>query len=99
MEALDNQFEFQGDETKKSPCLQENGSQTSVLQPSHQVHEQTGEKSISADNVSSERLERGLLLYGCPHYRRRCRIRAPCCNETFDCRHCHNEAKVIIVHT
>jgi RING finger/CHY zinc finger protein 1 len=30
----------------------------------------------------------------CLHYRRRCRIRAPCCNEVFDCRHCHNEAKV-----
>ncbi|CAK9882569.1 unnamed protein product [Sphagnum jensenii] len=29
----------------------------------------------------------------CAHYRRRCRIRAPCCNEIFDCRHCHNEAK------
>ncbi|KAL6991149.1 RING-type E3 ubiquitin transferase [Sarracenia purpurea var. burkii] len=27
-------------------------------------------------------------------YRRRFRIRAPCCNEIFDCRHCHNEAKV-----
>ncbi|GAB2215184.1 hypothetical protein Droror1_Dr00019563 [Drosera rotundifolia] len=31
--------------------------------------------------------------YGCSHYRRRCKIRAPCCNEVFDCRHCHNEAK------
>lgn len=31
--------------------------------------------------------------HGCKHYRRRCRIRAPCCNEIFDCRHCHNEAK------
>lgn len=29
----------------------------------------------------------------CAHYRRRCRIRAPCCNEIFDCRHCHNEIK------
>ncbi|XLU28516.1 hypothetical protein S245_064582, partial [Arachis hypogaea] len=27
------------------------------------------------------------------HYQRRCRIRAPCCNEIFHCRHCHNEAK------
>ncbi|CAK9199530.1 unnamed protein product [Sphagnum troendelagicum] len=35
----------------------------------------------------------GLNDYGCLHYRRRCRIRAPCCNEIFDCRHCHNEAK------
>ena len=29
----------------------------------------------------------------CAHYRRRCRIRAPCCNEIFDCRHCHNDIK------
>ncbi|KAG6546384.1 hypothetical protein Mapa_012124 [Marchantia paleacea] len=35
----------------------------------------------------------GLLEYGCVHYRRRCRIRSPCCGEIFDCRHCHNEAK------
>ncbi|KAK3036387.1 hypothetical protein RJ639_032156, partial [Escallonia herrerae] len=31
--------------------------------------------------------------FGCSHYRRRCKIRAPCCNEIFDCRHCHNESK------
>nr|CAB3502033.1 unnamed protein product [Digitaria exilis] len=31
--------------------------------------------------------------YGCVHYRRRCKIRAPCCGEVFDCRRCHNEAK------
>ncbi|XP_073386438.1 E3 ubiquitin-protein ligase MIEL1 isoform X3 [Physcomitrium patens] len=35
----------------------------------------------------------GKMEHGCKHYRRRCRIRAPCCNEVFDCRHCHNEAK------
>uniref|UniRef100_A0A453FI69 RING finger and CHY zinc finger domain-containing protein 1 n=1 Tax=Aegilops tauschii subsp. strangulata TaxID=200361 RepID=A0A453FI69_AEGTS len=40
-----------------------------------------------------ERFEKGLMQYGCAHYRRRCRIRAPCCNEIFDCRHCHNESK------
>lgn len=33
----------------------------------------------------------------CSHYRRRCRIRAPCCNEIYDCRHCHNEAKVSLL--
>ncbi|CAN1770579.1 E3 ubiquitin-protein ligase RZFP34 [Linum perenne] len=37
----------------------------------------------------------GFGNFGCTHYRRRCKIRAPCCNEIFDCRHCHNEAKVI----
>ncbi|XP_073009422.1 E3 ubiquitin-protein ligase RZFP34 [Typha latifolia] len=30
---------------------------------------------------------------GCSHYRRGCKIRAPCCGEIFYCRHCHNEAK------
>ncbi|KAI4376941.1 hypothetical protein MLD38_014642 [Melastoma candidum] len=42
---------------------------------------------------SHEILEKGHMLYGCSHYRRRCCIRATCCNEVFDCRHCHNEAK------
>ncbi|KAK9984032.1 hypothetical protein SO802_033557 [Lithocarpus litseifolius] len=27
----------------------------------------------------------------CEHYKRRCKIRAPCCNQIFPCRHCHNE--------
>ncbi|KAK2380204.1 CHY-type/CTCHY-type/RING-type Zinc finger protein [Trifolium repens] len=31
--------------------------------------------------------------FGCTHYRRRCKIITPCCNEVFGCRHCHNEAK------
>ncbi|KAL7092129.1 hypothetical protein ACP275_12G146600 [Erythranthe tilingii] len=39
------------------------------------------------------RTENGFEKYGCSHYRRRCKIIAPCCNEIFDCRHCHNDAK------
>lgn len=35
-------------------------------------------------------------LIRCSHYKRRCRIRAPCCGEVFDCRHCHNEVKVCL---
>lgn len=45
------------------------------------------------NSAAIEKLDKGLMQYGCSHYRRRCRIRAPCCNEIFDCRHCHNEAK------
>ena len=37
--------------------------------------------------------ERGRGEYGCMHYRRRCRMVAPCCGEVFWCRHCHNEVK------
>ncbi|GKV42030.1 hypothetical protein SLEP1_g49487 [Rubroshorea leprosula] len=41
---------------------------------------------------NTELLEKGIMEFGCLHYRRRCRIRAPCCGEVFDCHHCHNEA-------
>jgi hypothetical protein len=34
--------------------------------------------------------------FRCDHYRRRCKIRAPCCNQIFPCRHCHNEATVCV---
>ena len=32
--------------------------------------------------------------FRCEHYKRRCKIRAPCCNQIFPCRHCHNEVTV-----
>ncbi|CAL5194093.1 unnamed protein product [Lathyrus oleraceus] len=41
---------------------------------------------VSSSEIGSEH-------YGCSHYKRRCKILAPCCNEIFDCRHCHNESK------
>uniref|UniRef100_A0A9I9EC50 CHY-type domain-containing protein n=1 Tax=Cucumis melo TaxID=3656 RepID=A0A9I9EC50_CUCME len=45
---------------------------------------------VSAD----DRLNFGKMGYGCQHYRRRCKIRAPCYNEIYPCRLCHNEAKL-----
>ncbi|CAF2136572.1 E3 ubiquitin-protein ligase MIEL1 [Brassica rapa] len=43
------------------------------------------------DSPNDHRLHFGIMGFGCEHYRRRCQIRAPCCNEVFSCRHCHNE--------
>ncbi|KAK6260190.1 hypothetical protein SCA6_014664 [Theobroma cacao] len=45
--------------------------------------------SVSAPQRSKDF---GNLEHGCEHYKRRCKIRAPCCNKIFPCRHCHNEA-------
>uniref|UniRef100_A0A5B7AR75 Putative RING finger and CHY zinc finger domain-containing protein 1 n=1 Tax=Davidia involucrata TaxID=16924 RepID=A0A5B7AR75_DAVIN len=53
----------------------------------------TEEPKYHAKITGTELLDKGYMQYGCPHYRRRCRIRAPCCNEIFDCHHCHNETK------
>ncbi|XVF05756.1 hypothetical protein REPUB_Repub05bG0199700 [Reevesia pubescens] len=50
-------------------------------------------ESVEFGNQNAALMEIGLGNYGCSHYRRRCKIKAPCCNEIFDCRHCHNEAK------
>ncbi|KAG5044037.1 hypothetical protein AAZX31_03G189700 [Glycine max] len=42
--------------------------------------------------ATEKREDFGKLQYGCEHYKRRCKIRAPCCNQIFPCRHCHNDA-------
>ncbi|KAL5135647.1 E3 ubiquitin-protein ligase MIEL1 [Glycine soja] len=44
--------------------------------------------------ATEKREDFGKLQYGCEHYKRRCKIRAPCCNQIFPCRHCHNDAAV-----
>jgi hypothetical protein len=31
-------------------------------------------------------------VYGCTHYIKNCKIKAPCCNQMFTCRRCHDEA-------
>ncbi|XP_072975424.1 E3 ubiquitin-protein ligase MIEL1 [Typha angustifolia] len=52
--------------------------------------------AAAAAAVSDDsRLGFGKMEYGCEHYKRRCKIRAPCCNEVFHCRHCHNEATAL----
>lgn len=30
--------------------------------------------------------------FGCKHYKRNCKLLAPCCNQLFTCIHCHDEA-------
>ncbi|KAM7477825.1 hypothetical protein LguiA_026038 [Lonicera macranthoides] len=50
------------------------------------------ETHISCE-VHQSLMDTGLGKFGCSHYRRKCKIRAPCCDEIFDCRHCHNKAK------
>ncbi|TYJ21758.1 hypothetical protein E1A91_A08G084100v1 [Gossypium mustelinum] len=48
---------------------------------------------MAGDSVISPQRSKdfGRLDHGCDHYKRRCKILAPCCNKTFPCRHCHNE--------
>lgn len=52
-----------------------------------------GQMSTHRHEEDESLMEMGSGRFGCSHYRRRCKIRAPCCDEIFDCRHCHNEAK------
>ncbi|KAL1361499.1 E3 ubiquitin-protein ligase RZFP34 [Arachis duranensis] len=58
---------------------------------------ETKAEVVSSSAESSSKhvspMELGIENFGCKHYRRRCKIRAPCCDEVFDCRHCHNDAK------
>ncbi|XP_048228217.1 probable E3 ubiquitin-protein ligase RZFP34 [Ricinus communis] len=64
----------------------------SVASQTRQPNEECTGRTESTDTKTLD-VDKGCMEYGCQHYLRRCRIRAPCCNEIFDCRHCHNEAK------
>nr|KJB23197.1 hypothetical protein B456_004G086200 [Gossypium raimondii] len=48
---------------------------------------------MAGDSVISPQRSKdfGKQEHGCDHYKRRCKILAPCCNKIFPCRHCHNE--------
>ena len=47
----------------------------------------------AGDAEEAARRSRGVMTYGCEHYRRRCALVAPCCGKVFTCRHCHNEVQ------
>ncbi|XP_051129664.1 probable E3 ubiquitin-protein ligase RZFP34 [Andrographis paniculata] len=87
MEANTSTFEENDMERRIKACeseLQQLTLKEDTVESEIPCHEEMSDADI---------LDKGYLEYGCSHYRRRCRIRAPCCNEIFDCRHCHNEAK------
>ncbi|KAL3531423.1 hypothetical protein ACH5RR_010745 [Cinchona calisaya] len=70
-------------------CEKDDTNNTHVDRP------QVGNQEDADDgckNDSPKREDYGKMLYGCEHYRRRCKLRTPCCNQVFTCRHCHNEA-------
>ncbi len=52
-----------------------------------------GHEDLRHDPRLKQLRERGRFEHGCQHYKRRCRMVAPCCGEVFWCRHCHNKAK------
>ncbi|XP_042373669.1 probable E3 ubiquitin-protein ligase RZFP34 [Zingiber officinale] len=78
----------------KTSVYRDNGSENLIECPisADKSCYRAEERLVASDLSAKDRLDNSLMMYGCPHYRRRCRIRAPCCNKIFDCRHCHNEA-------
>eukprot|EP01105_Mastigella_eilhardi_P004262 TRINITY_DN15683_c0_g1_i4.p1 TRINITY_DN15683_c0_g1~~TRINITY_DN15683_c0_g1_i4.p1 ORF type:complete len:239 (-),score=62.60 TRINITY_DN15683_c0_g1_i4:347-1036(-) len=64
------------------------------------VEEEDDEGSSEDDSCSDEEKHGDAELpaqpkYGCQHYRRRCELLAPCCNNWVGCRFCHNDGNVM----
>ncbi|KAD5803417.1 hypothetical protein R6Q59_024382 [Mikania micrantha] len=59
----------------------------------HEIEPQTSVVYLQVANADDSLVKADIGHFGCIHYKRRCKIRAPCCDEIFYCRHCHNEAK------
>ncbi|KAK2983119.1 hypothetical protein RJ640_022591 [Escallonia rubra] len=75
----------------QTPSTEQNNIEAAETYSQHLMP--TEESFDPAKSTGTELLDKGFGQHGCSHYQRRCRIRAPCCDEVFDCRHCHNEAK------
>ena len=43
----------------------------------------------SSESISDFELFINSMGYGCEHYKRKCKIVAPCCNNIYWCRYCH----------
>ena len=48
---------------------------------------------VSGDAAAAAAAVVGAPAYGCAHYRRRCRLRAPCCGGVYQCRLCHDDVR------
>ncbi|KAL7600817.1 hypothetical protein Lser_V15G22907 [Lactuca serriola] len=46
--------------------------------------------SANGDGMQAACLDFRKLKHGCEHYRRRCKLCAPCCNKVFWCHRCHD---------
>jgi hypothetical protein len=55
-------------------------------------HGAAGETESEAEAVVTYH-DRAAGVLGCEHYERKCHVSAPCCNEFFGCRFCHDEAQ------
>ncbi|KAF2300685.1 hypothetical protein GH714_015163 [Hevea brasiliensis] len=72
---------------KLSRKMEQNGQTSKIMDTRIEIPTNHSEDALA------NAMEFGSGHFGCSHYRRRCKIRAPCCNEDFYCMHCHNEAK------
>lgn len=58
-------------------------------------HDNNGNNNAQATSASGECEEGSTVTeLGCAHYRRNCKLEAPCCKQFFSCRLCHNEQGV-----
>ncbi|KAK2996982.1 hypothetical protein RJ639_025356 [Escallonia herrerae] len=73
-------FEASGLQT---PSTEQNNIEAAETYSQHLMP--TEESFDPAKSTGTELLDKGFGQHGCSHYRRRCRIRAPCCDEIFDC--------------
>ncbi|KAL8440943.1 hypothetical protein Emag_007591 [Eimeria magna] len=58
---------------------------------SEDEEEEDGEDSEKREEAEETGETEEELVHGCSHYRRKCKVVAPCCGKVFWCRHCHNE--------
>ncbi|KAK4750413.1 hypothetical protein SAY87_003895 [Trapa incisa] len=57
----------------------------------HQKPQAVSSNEEDTTGFSPSYRDPGKLIYGCKHYRRKCKLLASCCNKLFTCGRCHDE--------
>eukprot|EP00920_Eleutheroschizon_duboscqi_P039253 GHVT01094585.1.p1 GENE.GHVT01094585.1~~GHVT01094585.1.p1 ORF type:complete len:505 (-),score=87.21 GHVT01094585.1:2508-4022(-) len=103
-EHFDDEDEDEYEDEESDSYDDENDAEDELLEcdePEMNSASSSSSSSSSSPSSSSSSLtqqpqlsiEPGAKQYGCRHYIRRCQVIAPCCQEKFWCRHCHNDIK------
>ena len=84
-------------ERKVRSIMRSNASSSEKAAQIHQLFAEQSAAVTASDNVVAP-AKRGVFPgrgapAGCKHYKRKCWIRAPCCDRYYPCRRCHDEAE------
>uniref|UniRef100_A0A7S0YK97 Uncharacterized protein n=1 Tax=Polytomella parva TaxID=51329 RepID=A0A7S0YK97_9CHLO len=84
--------ENEGEEESESEIKIESEEENESIRENESENEEENDGETETAILGAITTNSSPPKYGCQHYRRRAKLVAPCCQQVFFCRHCHNDA-------